>query len=386
MPLNPILEVEIFDVWGIDFMGPFKPSSNGHNYILVAVDYVSKWIEAIPCPACDAKVVIKLFRTIIFPRYGIPRVVISDGGSHFINKVFEKLMKSYGVKHKVATPYHPQTSGQVEVSNRQIKAIIEKTVSFTRKDWSQDLMKLFGLIEQLTKPPLEGLLSTCCMERIATYLWRSIQGTMGNENKAAHDKLIRLKDFKVGDSVLLYNSKLRLFPGKLRSKWAGPFKITKFALWIPHSTQSRGEGIHILQEQVLGRKGNSRHNSIERASSIEREPSRVECPDGRLPSPDHDLPPSSLGGTEGFADLNALFESFGAFWSIWDMRSMEGLGTWTQLNWIRKGRRRSHLEDQLDPTRPTGRVPQLDRPSFNSIELRSQQSNPKNVASPLTFL
>ncbi|CAA7018956.1 unnamed protein product [Microthlaspi erraticum] len=173
MPLNPILEVEIFDVWGIDFMGPFKPSSNGHNYILVAVDYVSKWIEAIPCPACDAKVVIKLFRTIIFPRYGIPRVVISDGGSHFINKVFEKLMKSYGVKHKVATPYHPQTSGQVEVSNRQIKAIIGEDY----------------------------------------------------ENKAAHDKLIRLKDFKVGDSVLLYNSKLRLFPGKLRSKWAGPFKI-----------------------------------------------------------------------------------------------------------------------------------------------------------------
>ncbi|CAA7033807.1 unnamed protein product [Microthlaspi erraticum] len=170
MPLNPILEVEIFDVWGIDFMGPFKPSSNGHNYILVAVDYVSKWIEAIPCPACDAKVVIKLFRTIIFPRYGIPRVVISDGGSHFINKVFEKLMKSYGVKHKVATPYHPQTSGQVEVSNRQIKAILGEDSELTRKDWSQDLMKLFGPIEQLTKPPLEGPLSTCCMERIATYL------------------------------------------------------------------------------------------------------------------------------------------------------------------------------------------------------------------------
>ncbi|CAA7043381.1 unnamed protein product [Microthlaspi erraticum] len=139
MPLNPILEVEIFDVWGIDFMGPFKPASNGHNYILVAVDYVSKWIKVIACSACDAKVVIKLFRTIIFPRYGIPRVVISDGGSHFINKVFEKLMKNYGVKHKVATPYHPQTSGQLEVSNRHIKAILEKTVSFTRKDWSTRL-------------------------------------------------------------------------------------------------------------------------------------------------------------------------------------------------------------------------------------------------------
>ncbi|CAA7028557.1 unnamed protein product [Microthlaspi erraticum] len=128
-------------------------------------------------------------RTIIFPRYGIPRVVISDGGSHFINKVFEKLMKSYGVKHKVATPYHPQTSGQVEVSNRQIKAILEKTVPF-----------------QLT-------------------VWKGLSLTCRDENKGSHDKLIRLKDFKVGDSVLLYNSKLRLFPGKLRSKWAGPFKI-----------------------------------------------------------------------------------------------------------------------------------------------------------------
>ncbi|CAA7024168.1 unnamed protein product [Microthlaspi erraticum] len=100
--------------------------SNGTTYILVAVDYV-QMDRSHSCPACDAKVVIKLFRTIIFPRYGIPRVVISDGGSHFINKVFEKLMKNYGVKHKVATPYHPQTSGQVEVSNRQIKAILEKT-------------------------------------------------------------------------------------------------------------------------------------------------------------------------------------------------------------------------------------------------------------------
>ncbi|CAA7041926.1 unnamed protein product [Microthlaspi erraticum] len=84
-------------------------------------------------PTCLKDAASFIAKTIIFPRYGIPRVVISDGGSHFINKVFEKLMKSYGVKHKVATPYHPQTSGQVEVSNRQIKAIIEKTVSFTRK-------------------------------------------------------------------------------------------------------------------------------------------------------------------------------------------------------------------------------------------------------------
>lgn len=119
-------------------MGPF-PSSYENKYILVAVDYVSKWVEAIASPTNDARVVLKLFKTIIFPRFGVPRVVISDGGKHFINKVFESLLKRHIVKHKVATPYHLQISGQVEISNREIKAILEKTVGTTRKDWSAKL-------------------------------------------------------------------------------------------------------------------------------------------------------------------------------------------------------------------------------------------------------
>ena len=125
MPLKGILEVEVLDVWGIDFMGPF-PSSFGNKYILLAVDYVSKWIEAIASPINDARVVVKLFKNIIFPRFGVPRVFISDGGSHFIS-IFGKLLLKYGVRHRVATPYHPQTSGQVEISNREIKQILEKT-------------------------------------------------------------------------------------------------------------------------------------------------------------------------------------------------------------------------------------------------------------------
>ncbi|CAA7060787.1 unnamed protein product, partial [Microthlaspi erraticum] len=136
MPQNPILEIEVFDVWGIDFMGPFDPSSHRNRNILVAVDYVSKWVEAIACPANDHKPVLKLFKSIIFPRYGIPRVVISNGGSHFINKIFSALLKKYGVKHKVATPYHPQTSGKVEVSNKQIKAILHKVVNSSTRDWA----------------------------------------------------------------------------------------------------------------------------------------------------------------------------------------------------------------------------------------------------------
>jgi hypothetical protein len=138
MPQNSMLEVELFDVWGIDFMGPFPPSF-GKNYILVAVDYVSKWVEAVALPTNDAKVVVKFLRHNIFSRFGVPRALISDQGTHFINKLMENLLKKYNVKHKIATPYHPQTSGQVEVSNRQIKKILEKTVSASRKDWSVKL-------------------------------------------------------------------------------------------------------------------------------------------------------------------------------------------------------------------------------------------------------
>ena len=106
MPLNPILVVELFDVWGIDFMGPF-PTSYGNTYILVGVDYVSKWVEAIPCKTNDHRVVLKFLKANMFSRFGVPKAIISDGGSHFYNKPFENLMAKYGVKHKVATPYHP---------------------------------------------------------------------------------------------------------------------------------------------------------------------------------------------------------------------------------------------------------------------------------------
>ena len=106
MPLCPILVVDLFDVWGIDFMGPF-PSSLGYIYILVGVDYVSKWVEVVPCRTADHRVVLKFLKANIFFRFGVPKAIISDGGSYFCNKPFESLLDIYGVKHKVATPYHP---------------------------------------------------------------------------------------------------------------------------------------------------------------------------------------------------------------------------------------------------------------------------------------
>ena len=135
MPLTPILIIEIFYCWGIDLMGPF-PTSCGYLYILLSVDYVSKWVEAIPTRTNDHKVVLKFIKEHIFSRFGTPSAIISDGGLHFCNRSFENLLKIYGVTHKVSTAYHPQTNGQAELANREIKHILEKTVAPNRKDWS----------------------------------------------------------------------------------------------------------------------------------------------------------------------------------------------------------------------------------------------------------
>ncbi|GJW86907.1 reverse transcriptase domain-containing protein [Tanacetum coccineum] len=129
MHYNAIQVCEIFDVCGIDFMGPF-PSSRGNKYILVAIDYLSKWVEAKALPTNDARVVVKFLKS-LFARFGTPRAIISDRGTHFCNDKFAKVMSKYGVTHRLATAYHPQTSGQVEVSNRGLKRILERTVGET---------------------------------------------------------------------------------------------------------------------------------------------------------------------------------------------------------------------------------------------------------------
>ncbi|GJU45318.1 reverse transcriptase domain-containing protein [Tanacetum coccineum] len=137
MPLNNIQVCEIFDIWGIDFMGPF-PKSYKFEYILVAVDYVSKWAEAQALPTNDARVVVAFLKK-LFCHFGMPKALISDRGTHFCNKIMEKTMKRYGVNHRFSTSYHPQTSGQVENTNRALKRILEKTVKDNPAIWSRKL-------------------------------------------------------------------------------------------------------------------------------------------------------------------------------------------------------------------------------------------------------
>ncbi|GJY10129.1 putative reverse transcriptase domain-containing protein [Tanacetum coccineum] len=136
---------------GIDFMGPF-PSSNGNKYILVAIDYVSKWVEAQAFPTSDARNVVNFLRR-LFARFGISKALIRNMGTHFCNYQMEKAMKRYRVVYRFSTAYHPQTNGQVENTNRTIKRILKKTIN-NRKEWSYKLDDALWAFWTIFKTPL----------------------------------------------------------------------------------------------------------------------------------------------------------------------------------------------------------------------------------------
>ncbi|GJV56203.1 reverse transcriptase domain-containing protein [Tanacetum coccineum] len=264
MPQNSIQVCEIFNIWGIDFIGPF-PSSRGNKYILVAVDYLSKWVEAKALPTNDARVVCKFLNS-LFARFGAPRAIISDRGTHFCNDQFSKVMLKYGVTHCLSTAYHPQTCGQVEVSNRGLKRILERTVGKNRASWSDKLDDALWAFRTAYKTPIRctpyklvyGKACHLPVELEHKAYWdfkhanfdlktvgdhRKVQLNELNElrdqayensliykektKKKLHDSKIKNRIFNVGDRVLLFNSCLKIFFEKLKTRWPGPFTITK---------------------------------------------------------------------------------------------------------------------------------------------------------------
>ena len=119
-------------------MGHF-PSSFINMYILLTVGYVSKWVETIPTRTNDAKVVASFLRSHIFTRLRTLRELITYRGTHFYNKLIDNVLRKYGVRHWTTLAYHPQTNGQVEVSNREIKYILKKTSNSSKRDWAKKI-------------------------------------------------------------------------------------------------------------------------------------------------------------------------------------------------------------------------------------------------------
>nr|GEW02221.1 reverse transcriptase domain-containing protein [Tanacetum cinerariifolium] len=207
---------EFFDVWGIDFMGSF-PSSRGNKYILVAVDYLPKWVEAKTLPTNDARVVFKFLKS-LFARFGTPRAIISDRGTHFFNDQFAKVMLKYDVTHRLATAYHPQTSGQVEVSNHGLKRILERTIGANHASWSEKLDGALWAFRIAFKTPIGCTPYKLAYENSLIYK---------EKTKRINDSKIKDRVFKVGDRVFLFNSRMKVFSGKLKTRWTGLFTITQ---------------------------------------------------------------------------------------------------------------------------------------------------------------
>ncbi|GKC80264.1 reverse transcriptase domain-containing protein [Tanacetum coccineum] len=258
MPQNAIQVCEIFDVWGIDFIGPF-PSSRGNKYILVAVDYLSKWVEAKALPTNDARVVVKFLKS-LFARFRTPRAIISDHGTHFCNDQFAKVMSMFAksnclvwVTHHLATAYHSHlTTRQVEVSNSGFKRILERTVGENRASWSNKLDEALWAFRIDFKTPIgctpyKLVYGKSChlpIELEHKVYWalkyanfdlktagdhRKLQLNELNElydqayensltykerTKKLHNSKIKNHIFNVGDRVLLFNSRLKIFSGK----------------------------------------------------------------------------------------------------------------------------------------------------------------------------
>ena len=126
-----------FSMWGLDMIGKIHPSaSNRHCFILVAIDYFTKWVEAVSYRSVTGKVIAKFIEKNIICRYGIPERIITDNGTNFNSKVVEDLCKKFKIKHHNSSPYRPQMNGAVEAANKNIKKIIQK-MTVTHKDWAE---------------------------------------------------------------------------------------------------------------------------------------------------------------------------------------------------------------------------------------------------------
>ncbi|GKA60351.1 reverse transcriptase domain-containing protein [Tanacetum coccineum] len=214
MPQNAIQVCEIFDVWGINFMDPF-PSSRGNKYILMTVDYLSKWVEAKALPTNDARVVCKFLKS-LFPRFGTPRAIISDRGENrasWSDKLDDAL---WAFRTAFKTPIGCTPYKLVYGKACHLPIELEHKAYWALKHCNYDLVTA-GDHQKVQMNELNELRDQA-YENSLIYK---------EKTKRIHDSKIKNRVFNVGDRVLLFNSRLKIFSGKLKTRWTGPFTVTQ---------------------------------------------------------------------------------------------------------------------------------------------------------------
>jgi hypothetical protein len=254
--LNPIGVEEIFERIGVDFVGPLPRTKEGNKYICVATEYLTKWPEAIAMKEATAEKVVEFIYKKIICRYGCPKIILTDRGTHFRNQLVEGLCEKFSIKHKLSSPYHPQTNGLVERFNRTLCEMLAKVIEeenqwdeyidpalFAYRTTKHNTTKrtpYFMLYGKEAKLPIDEMekrnenykesilkrtyeLIDLTEERNLTV--NRIKKVQGKQ-KERFDRNIKEKKFKIGEKVLLKDSaKEKQWSGKLLPKWKGPFYI-----------------------------------------------------------------------------------------------------------------------------------------------------------------
>ena len=275
--LNTIKVKEPFYQIGIDIVGPLKITERKNRYIVTAMDYFTKWVEAKALETADAKEVARFIYEDIICRHGCPKKILSDRGSHFNNNLIKSLTTEFHIKHNFSTPYHPKTNGLIERFNKTLCESLAKldntedwdlkipSILFayrTKKNDSTKMepgyliygrqMKTLLNLEDKEITMVErinGLIEE--LPKIRNQAKENIRKSQ-EKQKLYHDKRNKLKkNFQIGDKVLYYDAaKEKQWSGKLEEKWKGSYYIHEVLLNGSYSLKDK-EG-RILKTPVNG--------------------------------------------------------------------------------------------------------------------------------------
>jgi hypothetical protein len=257
--------LQAFNKWVIDFVGPINPPAKrtGERYIITAVEYLTIWAEAVLVKYCSIETTAHFLFEQVVTRFGCPRILMSDQGTHYINNTIRVMLEEFEFHHQKSTPYHPHANGTVESFNKIQENALTKICNVNRDDWDLKVPAILWVYRTKCKKmtgqtpfklvygqeavmPLEFLIPNLHIAAITQMTERGAvherlnqllsmeedqilagfhQQVQKERDKAWHDRHIKRNMFKEGDLVLLYDSKVLQHPGKMRMHWLGPYEV-----------------------------------------------------------------------------------------------------------------------------------------------------------------